>query len=869
MADNEKILNTKLNVETSEAEKQIARLTKQFDELEKKLNEKITLKDNLLEQLEANDRAVVSLTAQLEQLKKAAESFRRANSSWGADGTEIWSSEANRVAYQEQIADFERFENLLASTDAEQRELAAEVERTANEISVMTADMDTLTTQIGDLEAQAAAVNDVTYETADAAEQTASATEEIAKNTEETKKNVEESSTGSRDLTNNANGIAEAFEKVGNRLARMVRNIFFFNLIGKALREVLSYISQAMAQNQQWVNAVRELRGAFQTLAQPLLNAVLPILVTVLQVLTAIVSHIASVLALFFGTTLQDSANSAKQISAGMGGAAKSAEKMKKSLAGFDQLNVLQDNDTSSGGGGAKGGIKGSTFNFADGIKSKILELEAIALGAMLALGLLLLFFGGPAQWPLALGLIAAGALGLAGLVNSSDITPELRAKILEVTEIASLAALALGVILLFFGGAGLLGKAIGLIAVGAAGLAAVYATNGGSTLIPKISADLAAIMLICSAALLALGIILLFLGGPGAAGLAVGLILAGAAGMGVASQTGWFAQWKQSLKGKLEEIKQTVVDAWHKLVAKVKEINKKYLQPANLFDGLAKGFKSVVEKLKQWWENWTRGLKQEWENVTANIKEAWDAVKTFVQNKAEALKTSLVNKWNSIWTKVNDVWSKIKSGASEVGNKVKSYIEPKVESVKEAFNKVIGTFTNLKDKGETVFTAIKQAMSGDFIGAIKTLQDGFTTAASDVAAIGSETDEVGDKLNDVFGKKYTLEIETNEVHNIATNITEAYAPGGKYKVSAMASGGVIPPNREFLTLLGDNKTEAEVVSPISTMQQAMVQALEQSGYSGGNQTIQVNVDGRRLFDVMVNQNNSAVKRTGTSPLLV
>lgn len=819
MAENEKLINTKINVNTTEAEKKIARLSKEVDELGKKIEKK--------------KEARAGSYAYLEELKKQADQLDKNSQKYKelSDQMDALSEDLMRFEDLEGITKLELEQEKIVQQTMKIREGEAEVAAKAQEAAM------------------------ATEQQAEASEDVAEGTAEAAANTERTK--------------NEATKAKSEFEKMGDRITRLVKNIFFFNLISKALREVLSYFSQALAQNQQWVNAVRELRGAFQTLAQPLLNAVLPILVTILQVLTAIISHIASVLALFFGTTLSDSAKSAQKIGAGMATGAKNAEKMKKSLAGFDQLNVLQDNDTSGGGGGAKGGIKGSTFNFVNGIKDKILEIEAIALGAMLALGLLLLFFGGPKQWPLALGLIATGALGLAGLVNSSDITPELRAKILEITEIASLAALALGVILLLFGGTSLLGKAIGLIAVGAAGLAAVYATNGGSTLIPKISADLAAIMFICSAALLALGVILLFLGGPGAAGLAIGLILAGVAGLGIASQTDWFAQWKQSLKGKLEEIKQTVVDAWHNLLAKIKEFNKKYLKPADLFDGLSKGFKSVVEKLKQWWKNWTEGLKQEWENVTANIKKAWDVVKTFVQNKAEAIKTNLVNKWNSIWTKVNDVWSKIKSGASEVGNKVKSYIEPKVESVKEAFNKVIGTVTNLKDKGEIVFTAIKQAMSGDFIGAIKTLQDGFTTAASDVSSIESAADSLGDELNDVFGKKYSLDIETNEVRNITAKITEAWAPGGKYKVMAMASGGVIPPNREFLTMLGDNKKEPEVVSPLSTMQQAMMQALEQTGYSGGGQTIQVNVDGRKLFDVMVNQNNSAVRRTGTSPLLV
>lgn len=61
--------------------------------------------------------------------------------------------------------------------------------------------------------------------------------------------------------------------------------------------------------------------------------------------------------------------------------------------------------------------------------------------------------------------------------------------------------------------------------------------------------------------------------------------------------------------------------------------------------------------------------------------------------------------------------------------------------------------------------------------------------------------------------------------------------------IPRLATGGVIPPNREFLSVLGDNKTETEVVSPLSTMKEALLEALRESGL--GNQEIVLNIDGR------------------------
>lgn len=56
-----------------------------------------------------------------------------------------------------------------------------------------------------------------------------------------------------------------------------------------------------------------------------------------------------------------------------------------------------------------------------------------------------------------------------------------------------------------------------------------------------------------------------------------------------------------------------------------------------------------------------------------------------------------------------------------------------------------------------------------------------------------------------------------------------------------LAQGAVIPPNREFLAVLGDNKTENEIVSPVSAMKQAFKEAAqEMGGLNGGTMTLRV-----------------------------
>lgn len=89
-------------------------------------------------------------------------------------------------------------------------------------------------------------------------------------------------------------------------------------------------------------------------------------------------------------------------------------------------------------------------------------------------------------------------------------------------------------------------------------------------------------------------------------------------------------------------------------------------------------------------------------------------------------------------------------------------------------------------------------------------------------------------------------------------------------RIPALATGTVVPPNREFLAMLGDNKSETEVVSPLSTMKQAMLEALRESGGSGGGDVIlHVYINGRKMAVEMVKEINSMTRESGKTPLLL
>lgn len=90
-------------------------------------------------------------------------------------------------------------------------------------------------------------------------------------------------------------------------------------------------------------------------------------------------------------------------------------------------------------------------------------------------------------------------------------------------------------------------------------------------------------------------------------------------------------------------------------------------------------------------------------------------------------------------------------------------------------------------------------------------------------------------------------------------------AEGGTYSLPHLAQGAVIPPNREFLAVLGDQKHGTNIEAPLDTIKQAVAEVLAQVNVGGGfNGTIEVPViiDGREIARATRNGENRLGKQT-------
>lgn len=83
-------------------------------------------------------------------------------------------------------------------------------------------------------------------------------------------------------------------------------------------------------------------------------------------------------------------------------------------------------------------------------------------------------------------------------------------------------------------------------------------------------------------------------------------------------------------------------------------------------------------------------------------------------------------------------------------------------------------------------------------------------------------------------------------------------------EIPRLAQGAVIPPNREFMAVLGDQKQGTNIETPLPTMIQAFKQALAEVGYGGQNEAYLM-LDNVQLGKVVYRLNKTESNRIGVN----
>lgn len=166
----------------------------------------------------------------------------------------------------------------------------------------------------------------------------------------------------------------------------------------------------------------------------------------------------------------------------------------------------------------------------------------------------------------------------------------------------------------------------------------------------------------------------------------------------------------------------------------------------------------------------------------------------------------------------------------------------------------IVGVFTGDWRKA---WEGVKDIFSGIWDGIVSVVEGA-------VKIIGDIIDGIKGTIDAVFGTDFSTPKQMASTYSISYP-SSVYA-AIPYQMPRLATGTVVPPRAgEFAAILGDNNRETEVVSPLSTMKQALKEALAESNIGNNNQIVKAELvlDSTKFGQLVVKFGNSEKNRVG------
>ena len=752
MADGKIVVQAE--VDAKKAQRELDKLTARIDKLGTDLKKSSGEQSGIKAQLDAAKESAKQAETALKSLRAESERLRQVTSGEVSASPDAYISAYSRQS--EVAAQIKEQEALLKEQDKIVESLDGKYAKITDKVMEQTSALDAAKTRAGEL------------------------TREITN-----------ASGASERMELAAKNVSDSMNTFSRRVSGLFKRVLVFSLITRALQSLRTWLGKTIMQNEEARAAVARLKAAFLTLAQPILQVVIPVFVKLVNILTQVVTAIAKFFGMLSGKSWGAQVAAAKGLNAekeAIEGVGSAAEDASKSMASFDEINQITSNQASGGGGGAGGAASTdiapdfSNLDMAEDKLHDILGLVGAIAAGLLAWKIASMFTNDLSKIA-GIALAAAGAFALVyfwldAWNNGIDLQNFLG-------MLAGLAALAVGLAIAFGPIAAGIALVVGGLAMLVVGIKDVI--ENGFNLVNTLT---------IIAGLLAAGIGISLLTGSW-----IPLLIAGflAALVALVSFTGHGEELIQGLK--------------------------------NIIDGFGKFFKGVftgdlklaAEGAKQIWE----GLKQTWNAIINSIKDAWNMFITWLQSKSPMLAAIFQTYGNFI---------------SGLFNSIKQWLSGIIEFISGVFT---GDWTKAWEGVKDIFKGIWNGIITAVEYAINFIINGINLL---ISALNTIHFEVPDWVPLIGGSSFGISIPL--VSNVA--------------LPRLAQGAVIPPNREFLAVLGDQKSGTNIETPLATMVQAFKQAMNETGGMGGRQiTIVMQLDHRELGRAVYNLNNEETQRVG------
>lgn len=266
--------------------------------------------------------------------------------------------------------------------------------------------------------------------------------------------------------------------------------------------------------------------------------------------------------------------------------------------------------------------------------------------------------------------------------------------------------------------------------------------------------------------------------------------------------------------------------------------------------------------------------LYQHWDDLKAAAGVLYDALYQYGQDlytNIQTLKQNVADSFAQIKQNLNDwghglqedwttFWANIGQKLSEAGTKLQTSFQTICSGAKTLFgNFCTGMktlFSGFVSSLNTGLAALKTAFSTVWNGIVSVVQGAISRIISGVVAM---VERITSAINGILSALGNMASRVSSGISSARSAISGHslAAGGppvalaSLPVPALAQGAVIPPNRKFLAMLGDQSTGTNVEAPLATIQQALANVL--GSWNGGSDGQPINVYiGEELLDSVI-----------------
>ena len=323
---------------------------------------------------------------------------------------------------------------------------------------------------------------------------------------------------------------------------------------------------------------------------------------------------------------------------------------------------------------------------------------------------------------------------------------------------------------------------------------------------------------------------------------------------------------WTDAIKPVLEFIGQ----AWSDLWTLIQEKWEQWGEP--IFNQLREAIKNTGDAFEEIWKN---TLKPVWDQFMATIKMLWeehlmplfsnllDFIGKLVEDALIIYNQVITPLVSWIQTYLGPIFQAVFGTIIDILGKFAALVIDSANSIILYFTDVIDFFTNVfQGNWEGAWEAIKNAAETAWEG-MKTMFKGFVNLLIGflnglIAGFETSVNEIVSKINAMIASINTV-LKMIGLPEITYRVPSVTLP----RIPELAQGAVIPPNREFLAVLGDQKSGTNIETPLETMLEAFRTALRENGGGHGQQTIILTIDKRELGRVIVDAGSEEERRIG------